>query len=82
MFRDLPTTNVSSLKQDIIFYHYLHGDMKYLVHKKLLLLNKKAYEKDDGTLFEMMGLDGKPVKVVGSWKDIFNNGLAIIPKHV
>ena len=71
MFRDLPTTNVASLKQDIIFYHYMHGDMKYLVHKKLLLMNKKTYEKDDGTFLEIPGLDGKTYKVVrpNSWTD-------------
>lgn len=74
MFRDLPTTNVTSLKQDIIFYHYMHGDMKYLVHKKILLLNKKTYEKDDGTLLEIPGLDGKSYKIKGnSWTEVIKD---------
>ena len=73
MFRDLPTTNLSTLKQDIIFYHYMHGDVKYQVHKRLLLLNKQTYNKEDGTILEISGLHGKSYKVVaGSWKDVLN----------
>ena len=70
MFRDLPTTNLTSLKQDIIFYHYMRGSMKYQVHKKILLLNQKAYNKDDGTILEVPGFDGHRYKVVGGWKDV------------
>ena len=77
MFRDLPTTNLSSLKQDIIFYHYMHGDMKYQVHKQLLLLNKKTYNKDDGTLLEIPGLDGKRYKIVAdTWADVLMKGVS------